>query len=128
MRIRVRRARRRAVGGRALPAACSGTAGGRALRAQVTRLVVEVANRAQSWRDAALDAETSFRSWQAAGAQERADAAAAYLAAIEREEKAADEYRRASAACCASPSEVQRSIAARRETKGAPWRLSYGAW
>jgi hypothetical protein len=61
---------------------------------------VELGNRAQSWRGAALDAELAFRRWQSASTGERGAAAAGYLAAIDREEKAAAEYSRASAACC----------------------------
>src|SRR3954452_14244549 len=62
-------------------------ADGPEVKAQVTRLVVEVANRAQSWRGAARDAELAFRSWQTAARGERDAAAVTYLAAIEREEK-----------------------------------------
>ena len=69
------------------------------VRAHVTRLVVEVGNRASAWRDAAGDAELAYRWWKTARLGERGDAAAAYLAAIEREEKAAAEYSSALEAC-----------------------------
>jgi hypothetical protein len=94
------------------------------LRERCTRLFVEVGNRAQSWREAALDAVLAFRRWQMASAAERGTAAVGYLAAIDREEKAASEYSRASEACCillpeleASPSRPWRN---RRR-----WRLTY---
>jgi hypothetical protein len=70
------------------------------VREQVTRLVVEVGNSASAWRAAALDAELVFAWWRSAGPGERGDAAAAYLAAIEREEKAANDYSGAVEACC----------------------------
>jgi hypothetical protein len=70
------------------------------VREHVTRLVVEVGNSASAWRAAALDAELAFAWWRSAGQDERGDAAAAYLAAIEREEKAANDYSRAVEACC----------------------------
>jgi hypothetical protein len=72
------------------------------VRAQITRLVVDVGNRASAWRGAADDAELAYRRWKTAALQERGDAAAAYLAAIEREEEAAAEYSRAVDACCST--------------------------
>jgi len=66
----------------------------------ITRLVVEVGNRASAWRDAAVDAELAFAWWQSAMRADRGNAAAAYLAAIEREETAANEYSKALEACC----------------------------
>jgi len=69
------------------------------VREHVTRLVVEVANRADGWRAAADDAEFAYRWWRSAPQEQRADAAAVYLAALEREEKAAAEYSRAVAIC-----------------------------
>jgi hypothetical protein len=66
---------------------------------QVTRLVLDVGDRASAWRDAAFDAELAYRWWRVADQADRDDAAAAYLAAIEREEKAAAEYIRALEAC-----------------------------
>ena len=71
-------------------------------RAHVTTLVVEVGNRASAWRDAAFDAELSYLWWKLAQRRDRDDAAAVYLAAIEREEKAAAEYRWAFEACCSA--------------------------
>jgi hypothetical protein len=67
---------------------------------QITRLVVEVADRAQAWRGAAAETELAFRWWTGAAQGERDDAAAVYLAATEREETAANEYRRAWETCC----------------------------
>ena len=96
------------------------------MKTHATRLVVEVANRAQSWRDAARDAELAFRFWRSAAVGQRDAAAAAYLAAIEREEKAASEYDRASAACCATLPELRTSAAARPVRRRDRWRLSYG--
>lgn len=69
------------------------------VRQHITRLVVEVGNRASAWRDAAADAEFAFRWWKSADQADRGTAAAAYLAAIEREEKAAHEYSEALEAC-----------------------------
>ena len=69
------------------------------VRAHVTRLVVEVGNRADEWREAAVDTNRAYGWWKSAGQSERGDAAAAYLAAIDREEKAADEYNRALETC-----------------------------
>jgi hypothetical protein len=69
------------------------------VKEHVTRLVVEVGNRASAWRAAAVDAEHAFGWWQHAARAERGEAAAVYLAAIEREEKAANEYSRALEAC-----------------------------
>jgi hypothetical protein len=69
-------------------------------RAHVTTLVVEVGNRASAWRDAAVDAELSYRWWKLAEQPDRDDAGAVYLAAIDREEKAAAEYNRALEDCC----------------------------
>jgi hypothetical protein len=66
----------------------------------ITRLVVEVGNRAQAWRGAAGEAELAFRWWREAAQGERDDAAAVYLAATEREETAANEYRRVWETCC----------------------------
>jgi hypothetical protein len=72
------------------------------VREQITRLVVDVGNRASAWRDAAADAQRAYRWWKTAPPSRRGDAAAAYLAAIEREEKAAAEYSRALEACCST--------------------------
>ena len=66
----------------------------------IKRLVVDVGNRASAWRDAAVDAELAFAWWQSAKQADRSIAAAAYLAAIEREETAANEYSKALEACC----------------------------
>ena len=127
MRIRARGhgARRRTEERPRREEATASAAAGVEVKAHVTRLVVEVGNRAQSWRDAALDAELAFLSWQLAGHGERDGAAAAYLAAIEREEKAASEYSRASTACCASLPEVRSTVAARRRRNPRRWPLSY---
>ena len=69
------------------------------MRDHVTKLVVEVGNRADAWRAAANEAALAYRWWRSARSEERGDAAAAYLAAIEREEKAAAEYSRALEIC-----------------------------
>ena len=69
------------------------------VREHITRLVVEVANRASAWREAATDAQLAFEWWKSAGQADRVTAAAVYLAAIEREEKAANEYSEALEAC-----------------------------
>jgi hypothetical protein len=69
------------------------------VRERITRLVVEVANHASAWRAAAVDAELAFGWWKSARQADRGTAAAVYLAAIEREEKAANEYSRALEAC-----------------------------
>jgi hypothetical protein len=68
----------------------------------ITMLVIEVGNSASAWRDAALDAERAFGWWASAPRCERAGAAAVYLAAIELEEKAANEYRSAVEACASA--------------------------
>jgi hypothetical protein len=70
------------------------------VKEHITRLVVEVGNRASAWRNAAVDAELAFGWWKSAGGAGRGWAAAVYLAAIEREEKAAIEYSKALEACC----------------------------
>jgi hypothetical protein len=69
------------------------------MRDHVTRLVVEVGNRAGAWREAANEAALAYRRWTCAPSGGRGDAAAAYLAAIEREEQAASEYSRALEVC-----------------------------
>jgi hypothetical protein len=129
MRIRAHRRRTRASAAARRDGVATKRAATRAdgpeVKAQVTRLVVEVANRAQSWRDAALDAELAFRSWQMAARGERDAAAVTYLAAIEREEKAASEYSRASVACCATLPELRTAPAARHAGHRPRWRLSY---
>lgn len=72
------------------------------VKAHITRLVVEVGNRAQAWRDAATDAERAFCWWTNSAEGERGEAAAVYRAAAEREDAAANEYRRAWEMCCAA--------------------------
>jgi hypothetical protein len=69
------------------------------VREQVTRRLLDVGNRASAWRDAASDAKLAYRWWAVADQAHRDDAAAVYLAAIEREEKAAAEYSKALEAC-----------------------------
>jgi hypothetical protein len=104
MRIRVNRRRRdRAGHGSADQPACTPPhSRSPRVKQHITRLVVEVGNTASAWRDAALDAELAFRWWASAPQIERAGAAAVYLAAIEREEKAANEYRSAVEACAST--------------------------
>ena len=45
-----------------------------------------------AWREAADDVEAASRRWRAAALADRADAAVAFSAALEREEKAASAY------------------------------------
>jgi hypothetical protein len=52
-----------------------------------------------AWRRAAVEAELAFGWWKHAAQADRGEAAAVYLAAIEREETAANEYSRALEAC-----------------------------
>jgi hypothetical protein len=88
----------------------------------VTRLIAEVDNCATSWRCAADDAKLAFAWWTLAGPDDRDAAAASYLAAIEREEKAAQEYGRAARAYrdrCRLVATAPRGRNRRR------WRLSY---
>jgi hypothetical protein len=70
------------------------------LREHLTRLIVDVGNLADSWRDAATDAERAFDWWRTACVGERGTAAAAYVAATDREEAAATEYAKAWRVCC----------------------------
>jgi hypothetical protein len=53
-----------------------------------------------AWREAATDVEAASRYWQAAQDEEREGAALAYFAALDREEKAAAEYKIAWRAWC----------------------------
>jgi len=69
------------------------------VKEHITRLVVEVGIRAGAWREAATDAQLAFEWWKSAGREHRVTAASVYLAAIEREEKAANEYSDALEAC-----------------------------
>jgi hypothetical protein len=94
------------------------------VRRLATRLVVEVADRARSWHEAALDARRAYGRWQLAGDGERGLAAACYLAAIEREEKAASEYSLAADACGQSASELRLSASPPSRTRR-QWRLTY---
>jgi hypothetical protein len=96
----------------------------RGVRERCTRLVVELGNRAESWRSAAHDAELAFRHWQSAPAAQRGAAAVSYLAAIDREEKAASEYSLASEACCI-PLPQLRASASRPRAHRRRWRLTY---
>jgi len=73
---------------------------GPSVKGHMRRLVVEVGDRAEAWRDAARASEVAFVCWKNAGHMARRDAGALYIAAIEREEHAADEYRNAWEACC----------------------------
>jgi hypothetical protein len=104
MRIRVKRRRRDGAGHSMAdqPARVPQRSRSRRVEEHITRLVVEVGNSASAWRDAALDAELAFRWWTSAPHGELAGAAAVYLAAIEREEKAANEYRTAVEACAST--------------------------
>jgi hypothetical protein len=88
---------------------------------RVTELVADVDNRARAWRDAARDGELAFRRWMSAPVDERDAAAASYLAAIEREEKAADEYSRAARTYGACLAESNPPLGRNRRR----WRLTY---
>jgi hypothetical protein len=96
------------------------------VKEHITRLVVEVGNRAGEWRDAAVDAELAFLWWKNAAPAARPYAATVYMAAIEREEQAANEYRRASEACCTTV--PQERVSAKWSPPGRKqprWRLTY---
>lgn len=58
-------------------------------------LLKVVENHADAWRGAAADAAVAFSRWREASTADRRWASLAYLAAVEREEKAASEYERA---------------------------------
>jgi hypothetical protein len=73
---------------------------GPSVKRDMRRLVVEVGDRAEAWRDAARASELAFLCWKNAGHMGRRDAGSLYIAAIEREEHAANEYRSAWEACC----------------------------
>ena len=73
---------------------------GPSVKGHMRSLVVEVGDGAEAWRDAARASELAFVSWKNAGHMARRDAGALYIATIEREEHAADEYRSAWEACC----------------------------
>ena len=69
-------------------------------RRQMEALLVAVGDSASAWREQARQAELAFNRWQHAAGGHRRQAAADYQQAIEREEKAAEEYRRVWEACC----------------------------
>jgi len=68
----------------------------------VTPLLVVLDELNHEWRAAELDAEFALRRWRGAGLEQRALAAAAYVAAMEREERAATRYRMAWEAQCSA--------------------------
>lgn len=112
MRIRTRRWRGQRSRKTNRPRATPQREPGPSVKAQITRLVVEVGNRADDWRSATVDAEFAFRWWVNADHADRDNAATVYLAATDREEKAANEYRRAWEACCAAaPCQAARGTA-----------------
>jgi hypothetical protein len=105
--IRGFRRRRAASGDRAVSAAPreSSTrerAFGVGARDRLTRLVVDVGDRSEAWRNAAIDAERAFARWRAAPPGERSREARRYLAAIDLEERAAIDFRCAWEACCSA--------------------------
>jgi hypothetical protein len=66
-----------------------------------------------AWREESATVETTYRHWQGASRDERALAFAAYSAALDREEQAAEEYRRLIARAEGNIS-VRRAAPARR--------------
>jgi len=66
----------------------------RGAQTHITRLVIDVGNYATAWRCAAVDAELHYRLWLSGAAEDRR------RAAIDREERAAADYRDAWVACC----------------------------
>jgi hypothetical protein len=90
----------RGKGGRERTASAGGPAPDPLRVLHATRLVVDVGDRADAWRNSAIEAERAFRHWMQSPHAQRRDSAAAYLAAIDREERAASEYLRAWEACC----------------------------
>jgi hypothetical protein len=96
------------------------------VRQHITRLVVEVGNRAGTWRDAAVDAELAFLWWKSTAPAARPDAAAVYVAAIDREERAAGDYRRAWEACCTTVPQARVSAKELAPGRKSPrWCLTY---
>lgn len=86
-------------------------------RAQITRLIVEVGDRAAIWRCAAVEAEVAFERWKSAVGPDHGGAAADYLAAIAQEEQAANAYRLAVSACAgAAPRRGSQAWAWKAET------------
>jgi hypothetical protein len=57
------------------------------------RLVDAVMDGYVGWREANAAADTAYQAWKGASADERAGAFCRYRLALEREERAADDYR-----------------------------------
>ena len=64
-------------------------------RSRRQRIVDEIVDGYVTWREACLAVADSYARWSRAAVTERALAVSAYLAALDREETAALEYRRA---------------------------------
>ncbi len=64
-------------------------------RSRRQRLVDDMVDGYVTWREACLAVADSYARWSCAAVAERTLAFTAYLAALDREEKAAVEYRRA---------------------------------
>jgi hypothetical protein len=75
---------------------------GRKRARDLTPLRVVLDGLAQEWRAAELDAESALRRWRGAGPEQRTLAAVAYVAAMDREERAATRYRMAWEAWCSA--------------------------
>lgn len=62
---------------------------------RLTGMVGAVDRHAHTWRCATAEADRAFRLWQSAPRRQRPLAALAFFAALDREERAALDYRRA---------------------------------
>ena len=69
---------------------------------EITRLVVDVGDYADAWREASNHAKLAYRAWLSAGRDGRRSASLAYLDAIDGEERAAINYQQAWTACCSA--------------------------
>ena len=67
---------------------------------RLTGMVGGVDRRAHTWRSATAEADRAYRVWQSAPCRQRPLAALAFFAALDREERAALDYRRAWEALC----------------------------
>jgi hypothetical protein len=60
----------------------------------ISDLIDSVMDGYVTWREESLAVETAYRSWRGAGPSQEAAAFDYYFAALDREERAASEYRR----------------------------------
>jgi hypothetical protein len=67
---------------------------------RLTGMVSAVDRHAHTWRCATAEADRAFRVWQSAPRRQRPLAALAFFAALDHEERAALDYRRAWEALC----------------------------